>query len=340
MDFDILFFIANYSLLITFYLIMTLLVTGGAGFIGSNFIKYWLQKYDNDKVVNFDALTYASNLDNLLEVENDSRYKFVKGNICDKEKVDEVIRGVDLVVHFAAESHVDNSIKNPDIFVETNVLGTNVLLRSALEHKIKKFHHVSTDEVYGSLDLESEEKFLENTPYNPRSPYSASKAGSDHLVRSYFHTYSLPVTITNCSNNYGPGQHREKLIPKTILNILEGKKVPIYGDGKNVRDWLYVDDHCRAIDLVVQKGKIGETYLVGGMEGDVSNFDIIERIAKSMGKNIDDEVEFVEDRLGHDRRYAIDWSKIKNELDYEPEYSLDKYLEKTIEWYRDNLGNI
>jgi dTDP-glucose 4,6-dehydratase len=312
-----------------------LLVTGGAGFIGSNFILYWLKNHPSDTVVNFDKLTYAGNLKNLTSVEKNPNYVFIQGDITNPEMVENVMHGVDIVVHFAAESHVDRSIKEPAAFVKTNVLGTQVMLDSALRHEVKRFHHVSTDEVFGALPLGSSEKFNENTKYDPHSPYSASKAGSDHLVRAYFETYGLPVTITNCANNYGPYHFPEKLIPLAITNILEGKKVPVYGDGLYVRDWLYVEDHCRAIDLVLSKGKVGETYCVGSMTQDVNNLEVVKKILGIMGKG-ENEIEFVKDRPGHDRRYAIDWTKIKNELSWEPLHDFDTWLSKTVDWYKEN----
>ena len=314
---------------------MKILVTGGAGFIGSNFILYWLKNYPNDQIVNLDRLTYAGNLENLKEVEKNSNYKFINGNICDVNIVDRAMAGIDTIVHFAAESHVDRSIKKPQDFVITNVVGTQVLLDVALKYNAKRFHHISTDEVYGSLDLNDQSKFNERTNYNPRSPYSASKAGSDHLVRAYYETYGLPITITNCSNNFGPYQFPEKFISLAITNILEDKKVPIYGDGLYVRDWLYVKDHCRAIDLVLNKGKVGETYLVGGMTKDISNLEVTNKILKIMGKD-NSFIEHVKDRLGHDRRYAVDWSKIERELGWKPLHDFDKWLEKTVQWYKEN----
>ena len=314
---------------------MKLLVTGGAGFIGSNFILYWLKNHPNDTIINFDKLTYAGNLENLKSIENNSNYKFVQGDICDASQVDNVIKDSDTIVHFAAESHVDRSITGPSEFVRTNVSGTNVLLESALKYKIKRFHHISTDEVFGSLDLEDKGKFNERTSYNPRSPYSASKAGSDHLVRAYNHTFGLPITISNCSNNFGPYQFPEKVIPLAITNLIEGKKVPVYGDGLYVRDWLYVEDHCRAIDLILEKGKIGETYCIGGLTEDINNLEVIKKIIKLLGKS-EDSIEFVKDRPGHDRRYAVDWSKIKNELGWKPEGNFDELLEKTVNWYKQN----
>ncbi|OGG14686.1 dTDP-glucose 4,6-dehydratase [Candidatus Gottesmanbacteria bacterium RIFCSPHIGHO2_01_FULL_46_14] len=314
---------------------MKLLVTGGAGFIGSNFILYWMNQHPEDLVVNLDKLTYAGNLENLKEVEKNSTYKFIHGDICDAEVVARAMNNIDMVIHFAAESHVDRSITGPSPFVQTNVVGTHVLLESALKNKIKRFHHISTDEVFGSLELERPGKFSERTKYDPRSPYSASKAGSDHLVNAYYHTYGLPITITNCSNNFGPFQFPEKLIPLAITNLLEGKKVPVYGDGKYVRDWLYVEDHCRAIEAVLLKGKIGETYCVGGMTSDISNLSVIKKIIKYLGKD-ESMIEYVTDRSGHDRRYAMDWSKINKELSWKPAHDFDTWLSKTVQWYKDN----
>jgi dTDP-glucose 4,6-dehydratase len=314
---------------------MKLLVTGGAGFIGSNFILYYLKNHPKSSIINLDKLTYAGNLENLESVKDNPNYSFVKGDICNPEDVEKAMQGVDAVVHFAAETHVDRSIIDPQDFVKTNVLGTQVLLAAALALNIKRFHHVSTDEVYGSLNLQEKNIFNERTNYNPRSPYSASKAGSDHLVRAYYFTYNLPVTISSCSNNFGPFQFPEKLIPLAITNLLEGKKVPVYGDGLYVRDWLYVEDHCRAIDLILEKGKLGETYCIGGLTEDINNLEVIKKIIKMLGKSEED-LEFVKDRLGHDRRYALDWSKIKNELGWEPMHNFDEWLEKTVEWYRQN----
>ena len=314
---------------------MKLLVTGGAGFIGSNFIRYWLKNHSEDSIVNLDALTYAGNLENLSAVEKNPHYSFIKGDITDPEKVDQAMNEVDWVVHFAAESHVDRSITGPAAFVKTNIIGTEVLLDVALKHNVKRFHHVSTDEVFGALELDSTDKFNETTPYDPRSPYSASKAGSDHLVRAYYHTYQLPITITNCSNNFGPYHHPEKIIPLAITNLLENKKVPIYGDGLHVRDWLYVEDHCWAIDRVLADGKIGETYCIGGLTHDINNLEVVKKIIALMGKD-ESLIEFVKDRPGHDRRYAIDWSKIKNELGWEPKYDFDTWLGKTIEWFKEH----
>ncbi|MCL6096435.1 MAG: dTDP-glucose 4,6-dehydratase [Patescibacteria group bacterium] len=314
---------------------MKLLVTGGAGFIGSNFILYWVKNYPKDLIVNLDKLTYAGNLENLKSIEGNPNYSFIHGDICDSQIVHKAMQGIDLVVHFAAESHVDRSIIDPSEFVKTNVLGTQVLLDAALKHKVKRFHHISTDEVYGSLKLEDTNKFSERTNYNPRSPYSASKAGSDHLVKAYYYTYGSPVTVSSCSNNFGPYQFPEKLIALAITNLLENKKIPVYGDGLYVRDWLYVEDHCRAIDLILQKGKIGETYCVGGLTEDLSNISILKKIIKLLGKS-EESLERVKDRPGHDRRYALDWSKIKNELGWQPLHNFDEWLEKTVHWYKEN----
>lgn len=312
---------------------MKLLVTGGAGFIGSNFILYWMREHAGDSIVNLDKLTYAGNLENLTDVQKNPRYTFIHGDICNPETVKKALTGVDVVVHFAAESHVDRSILAPAPFITTNILGTYILLEAATKAKVTRFHHVSTDEVFGSLELGSSSKFSERTQYDPRSPYSASKASSDHLVRAYHATYGLPVTITNCSNNFGPYHFPEKFIPLAITNILEGKNVPVYGDGLNVRDWLYVEDHCRAIDAVLSRGKVGETYCVGGLTRDINNVTVVKKILAMMGKS-DDMIEFVKDRPGHDRRYAIDWMKIKTELGWKPQHDFDTWLVHTIEWYK------
>lgn len=310
-----------------------LLVTGGAGFIGSNFIHYWLNSHSDDQIVNIDKLTYAGNPENLKDIEENPNYSFIKGDICEETVVKKAMDGIDIVVHFAAESHVDRSIMDPAIFVKTNVLGTQVLLDAALDAKVKRFHQISTDEVFGALDLNTPEKFSDLTPYNPRSPYAASKAAADHLVRAYHITYGLPITITNCADNFGPYQYPEKLISLAITNLLEGKKVPVYGDGLYVRDWLYVQDHCSAIELVLQKGKVGETYLIGTDEPEIPNIEVVKRIIKALGKS-EDMYEFVKDRPGHDRRYAIDASKIKVELGWSPKYNFDEALEITIKWYQ------
>jgi dTDP-glucose 4,6-dehydratase len=310
---------------------MKLLVTGGAGFIGSNYVHHVLREHPEDSVVVLDLLTYAGNLENLKEAEGNSRFRFVKGDIADPTVVDPLVSECDAVVHFAAESHVDRSILDPAAFVRTNVLGTQVLLDAARMHDKKRFHHVSTDEVFGALGPD-DAPFDESTPYDPRSPYSASKAGSDHLVRAYFHTYGLPVTISNCSNNYGPYHFPEKIIPLAITNILEGKNIPVYGDGKQVRDWLHVADHCRAIDLVLRKGRIGETYCVGG-NGERENIVLIRTLLEILGAG-EDRIEYVTDRPGHDRRYAIDFRKIKNELGWEPSVTFEEGLRQTVEWFK------
>ena len=313
---------------------MKLLVTGGAGFIGSNFIRYWLDKYQEDQITNLDKLTYAGHLSSLKDVEKNDRYTFIQGDICDAEVVDKAIEGCEIVVHFAAESHVDRSILDPSTFVKTNVLGTHVLLDKALKAGVKRFHHVSTDEVFGALPL-GKGKFDEHTPYDPQSPYSASKAASDHLVRAYYHTFGLPITITNCSNNFGPFQDPEKFLPRLITNLINGQKLPIYGDGLYVRDWLYVEDHCRAIEVVLQKGKVGETYVVGGQSEDVNNITIAKLLLKIFGLD-ESYLEFVKDRPGHDRRYAVNWGKIKKELGWQPKYDFEKWLTETVKWYKKN----
>lgn len=314
---------------------MKLFVTGGAGFIGSNFILYWLRNHPQDKIINLDALTYAGNPDNLLSASPNPNYRFLKGDIGDAGLVEKAMKDVDVVVHFAAESHVDRSISDPAIFLRTNVFGTHTLLKAALKNKIKRFHHISTDEVFGALSLEDKSKFDEKSAFNPSSPYAASKAASDHLVSAFYHTYQLPVTITNCSNNYGPYQHPEKFIPLAITNALENKKIPIYGDGKNIRDWLYVTDHCRSIELVIREGKVGETYCVGGLTKDVSNIDILKLLLGILKKD-ESLIAYVADRPGHDRKYAVNWSKIKNKLGWQPEASLEEWLVKTVQWYKNN----
>jgi dTDP-glucose 4,6-dehydratase len=315
---------------------MKLLITGGAGFIGSNFIHYWLKTHSSDEIFNLDKLTYAGNLENLKNVEQSPNYHFVKSDILDGRLVNNLLKQekIDTIVHFAAESHVDRSIIGPQEFVKTNVLGTQVLLDAALNNEIKKFHHISTDEVFGSLDLDTKERFSEKSPLHPNSPYAASKSGSDCLVRAYFKTYGLPTTVTNTSNNFGPYQFPEKLIPLAITNLLEDKKVPVYGDGFNVRDWLYVDDHCRAIDLVLQKGKSGKTYCIGG-DNEWHNIDVVKLIIKLLNKN-ESQIEFVKDRAGHDRRYALDNTKVQKELEFKPTYNFEEYLEKTVNWYKEN----
>lgn len=310
---------------------MKILVTGGAGFIGSNFIHYWAKVHPEDQIVNLDVLTYAGHVESLKDLESNSNYKFIKGDITDPEVVKSVMEGVDTVVHFAAESHVDRSIIDPLQFVKTNVLGTATLLDAALKAQVKRFHHVSTDEVYGELGS-SDAPFTESTPYQPRTPYSASKAGSDHLVRAYFETYELPVTITNCANNYGPYHDPEKLIPRFITNLLEGQKAPLMGKGENIREWLHVEDHAEAIDFVLQKGKIGETYLIQGEEK--TNLEITKMLLQILGMD-ESMIEFVGHRLGHDFRYAINGDKLK-ELGWERKHSLSEDLPKVVEWFKAN----
>jgi dTDP-glucose 4,6-dehydratase len=312
---------------------MKILVTGGAGFIGSNFIRYWLAKHPLDKIINLDALTYAANPESLLDLESNPNYQFVKGNILDVDLVDSLVSDCDLIVHFAAESHVDRSLFDSAPFIQTNVEGTRVLLEAARRHGLKRFHHVSTDEVFGTLDFDSP-KFSETTPYDPRSPYSASKAASDHLVRAYYHTYGLPITISNCSNNYGPYQHPEKLIPHFITNLLSNQSVTVYGEGKNIRDWIYVDDHNRGLELIITKGRIGETYCLGG-NSERDNLSLTKDILRLMGQN-EDRIEYVADRLGHDLRYAIDFSKASRELNFQPQVNWEEGLARTIKWYQTN----
>lgn len=309
-----------------------ILVTGGAGFIGSNFVKYILDKYSDYEIINLDALTYCGNLENLKDIEDMDNYTFVKGDIRDKELVDDLVSKVDYVINFAAESHVDRSIEDPEIFIKSNVLGTQVLLNAAKNLGVEKYIQISTDEVYGTLGETG--YFSETTPLQPNSPYSASKAGGDLITRAYFETFDLPVNITRCSNNYGPYQFPEKLIPLMISNALEDKKLPIYGDGKNIRDWLHVYDHCQAIDLVLHEGKLGEVYNIGG-HNERQNIQIVKLILDALGKD-ESLIEFVADRLGHDRRYAIDADKIRNELGWEPKYTFETGIKETIQWYLDN----
>lgn len=334
----------------------TILVTGGAGFIGANFVPYFLDKYEDYHIVNLDKLTYAGNLENLIEVENNDRYTFVQGDICNRELIAYLFKTYDIggVIHFAAESHVDNSIKDPESFVRTNVFGTFNLLDVAREYwmespfKFKegyedcRFHHVSTDEVYGTLGETG--LFEETTPYAPNSPYSASKASSDFFVRAYFHTYGMNVITSNCSNNYGPKQHKEKLIPTIIRKALSGQNIPIYGDGKNIRDWLYVLDHCKGIDLAYHRGRLGETYNIGG-RNERDNLYIVDKICSILddkspskdGKSYKDLISFVKDRPGHDQRYAIDATKIENELGWKADEDFESGIIKTVDWYLNNL---
>ncbi len=336
--------------------LQNILITGGAGFIGSNFIKYFLTKDNSFKgrIINLDALTYAGNVENLLEIQNKfggEKYFFIHGNICDKEKVDKIFDEyqIDTVIHFAAESHVDRSILGPEIFLQTNILGTFTLLETAKKYWQNKdgsikndclFHHISTDEVYGSLGEDG--LFTEETSYSPRSPYSASKASSDHLVKAYHHTYGLPVTISNCSNNYGPLQFPEKLIPLMILNILEGKDLPVYGDGKQIRDWIHVEDHNHAVWLILQNGGVGETYNIGG-ENEWQNIQLLNKLIEIVAEkanltieNIKKTITHVTDRPGHDRRYAIDCSKIKKDLGWERQFDFESGLNDTVDWYIHN----
>jgi dTDP-glucose 4,6-dehydratase len=326
---------------------MNLLVTGGCGFIGTNFIRYILNKSDfTGRIINVDQLTYAGNPENLTDVEKifPDRYTFVQADICDKEKMAGIFgdHGIDTVCHFAAESHVDRSIVSPDDFIKTNILGTFNLLEIARNRKdqLSRFHHISTDEVYGSLGKDG--YFLETTPYQPSSPYSASKASSDHLVRAYHTTYNLPVTLSNCSNNYGPYQFPEKLIPLMILNALEGKALPIYGDGKNIRDWLYVDDHCSAIWEIIKHGREGETYNIGG-DCELENIKLVQMICDAVDEQTENNdgksrelITFVKDRPGHDQRYAIDATKIKTELGWSPKTPVESGIQSTINWYLEN----
>lgn len=313
---------------------MNILVTGGAGFIGSNFIHYMLRAYETYRIINYDALTYSGNLENLHSVDPDSRYSFIKGDIQNRELVEYVIQRyeVQAIVNFAAESHVDRSIENPIPFYNTNVIGTVILLELVKKYPHIKLVQVSTDEVYGSLGVEG--KFTEQTPLDPSSPYSSSKASADMIALSYYKTYQLPIIVTRCSNNYGPYQYPEKLIPLMITNALEGKKLPLYGDGLNIRDWLHVNDHCSAIDVVLHKGNFGEAYNIGG-NNEKTNIDVVEQIMSLLGKTKQD-LRFVADRLGHDRRYAIDATKMKEELGWEPQYTFEQGLQETVKWYKNN----
>ena len=308
------------------------LVTGGAGFIGSNFVRYMVDKYPEYDIINLDALTYCGNLENLKDIENKENYSFVKGDIRDKSIVDDLVKKCDYVINFAAESHVDRSISDPEIFIKSNVLGTQVLLNASKEFGVEKYIQISTDEVYGTLGESG--YFTENSPLQPNSPYSASKAGGDLITRAYFETFDLPMNITRCSNNYGPYQFPEKLIPLMISNALENKSLPVYGDGKNIRDWLHVYDHCTAIDLVLHEGKLGEVYNIGG-NNEKENIYIVKLILEELGKD-ESLIEFVTDRLGHDRRYAIDSTKIQTDLGWKPKYTFEIGIKETIKWYLDN----
>lgn len=313
---------------------MKILVTGGLGFIGSNFIRYMLSNYSNCHITNIDNMTYAANPKNLEDIENDNRYTFIKGSICNRNLVEEVFKGrFDYICNFAAESHVDRSIKSPSIFINTNVVGTSVLLDMALKYSVKKYIQISTDEVYGTLDEDG--LFTENSPICPSSPYSSSKASADLIALSYFKTYKLPVVVTRCSNNYGPNQHKEKLIPMIITNALNNKKIPVYGDGKNIRDWIYVIDHCRAIDLALRIASPGKVYNIGS-NNEKTNIEIVKLILKRLGKP-ESLITYVEDRLGHDKRYAIDGSLISSELGFNTKYTFEEGLNLTIEWYKNSL---
>ncbi|MBI4250455.1 dTDP-glucose 4,6-dehydratase [Candidatus Uhrbacteria bacterium] len=316
---------------------MRFLITGGLGFIGSNMIHYLLKKYPDISICNLDKMTYAGNPANLSDIENDPRYSFVKGDIADAAIVEKTFAEFqpDVVIHFAAETHVDRSIADPDVFIRSNTIGTHELLKAAKAHNVTRFHHVSTDEVYGHIALDSDERWTEESPYGPRSPYSASKAASDHFVRAYYHTYGLPITISNCANNIGPYMYPEKLLPLAITNILEGKKVPMYPPGNQVREWLYVEDHCSAIDSIVSKGIPGETYFVGPDNPQLSNLEVIKKLLAIMERG-EDMIEFVKDRPGHDQKYALDHSKITRELGWHPRYSLDESLERMVDWYTKN----
>lgn len=315
----------------------TYLVTGGAGFIGSNFVLYMLKKYEDIKIINLDKLTYAGNLENLKSIENDERHIFVQGDICDKELVSSLFEKyeIDYVAHFAAESHVDRSITDPEIFVKTNVMGTTTLLDAAKEFGVKRYHQVSTDEVYGDLPLDRPDLFFtETTPLHTSSPYSSSKASADLFVLAYHRTFGLPVTISRCSNNYGPYHFPEKLIPLMISRALADEELPVYGKGDNVRDWLHVYDHCVAIDLIIRKGRVGEVYNVGG-HNERTNLEVVQTILKALNKP-ESLIKYVEDRKGHDRRYAIDPTKLETELGWKPKYNFDTGIQQTIQWYLDN----
>lgn len=316
---------------------MTIIVTGGAGFIGSNFIFYLLNKYPNYRVICLDCLTYAGNLSTLASVMDNKNFRFVKESITNRESVYKLFEEEkpDIIVNFAAESHVDRSIENPELFLATNIIGTSILMDACRKYGIKRYHQVSTDEVYGDLPIDRRDLFFtEKTPLHTSSPYSSSKASADLLVLSYYRTYGLPVTISRCSNNYGPYHFPEKLIPLCIINALTDKPIPVYGNGENIRDWLYVEDHCKAIDLIIHKGTVGEVYNVGG-HNEESNINIVKLILKELGKT-EELIKFVEDRKGHDRRYAIDPTKIRNELGWVPETNFKDGIRKTINWYLEN----
>lgn len=312
---------------------MKMLITGGLGFIGSNFIRYMCQSHPDYLLVNLDKITYAGNPGNLKDIKNNKNYKFIQGDICDKGLVNNLVKDIDVIVHFAAESHNDRVNMNPMLALQNNTIGTEVLLDAAVRNGKIRFHHISTDEVFGHLET-TEGYFNEETPYHPRSFYPVSKAAADWWVRAYSTNKDLPITISNCSNNFGPYQHPEKVIPLFVTNLIEGKKVPVYGDGSNIRDWLYVEDHCSAIDLILQKGKIGETYNIG-TNYEVANIDLTKKLLNLLNKD-EEMIEFVNDRPGHDWRYAIDATKIKKELGWQPKYDFDEALEATVRWYQEN----
>ena len=318
---------------------MKIIVTGGAGFIGGNFIHYMLDKYRDYRIICVDSLTYAGNMETLVPVMGNANFRFAKVDITSHEEIDKIFEEEkpDIVINFAAESHVDRSIENPGIFLNTNIMGTGILMDACRKHGIKRFHQVSTDEVYGDLPLDRPDLlFTEETPIHTSSPYSAAKAGADLLVQAYHRTFKLPVSISRCSNNYGPYHFPEKLIPLMIINALNDKKLPVYGEGINVRDWLYVEDHCGAIDLIIHKGRVGEVYNIGG-HNEMRNIDIVKTIIKELGKS-EDLITYVTDRAGHDMRYAIDPTKIKNELGWLPETKFEDGIKKTIKWYLDNTS--
>lgn len=312
---------------------MKILITGGAGFIGSNFVRFWLRNHPQDQITVLDKLTYAGNLSTLKDIL--SQIKFVEGDIADEIIVKSVMEGVEYVVHFAAETHVDRSIHAPYQFTQTNILGTHVLLETARNLGVQRFHHISTDEVFGDIPLNEQWKFTESTPYHPSSPYSASKAGADHLVRSYLKTFDLPITISNCSNNFGPYHHPEKFIPRSIIRLLNGENIRLYHPGDQVRDWLYVEDHCRAIEAILLHGKIGETYCVGGLANGISNKEVALTILEIMDLP-EDRIEFISDRAGHDVKYDIDWSKINRELGWQPAKTFKERLTETIHWFQNH----
>lgn len=314
---------------------MRILVTGGAGFIGSAFIRYWLKNHPDDSIINFDALKYSGNLENLRGVDRLPNYEFLKSDICDRDEVDKAMeKDIDTVINFAAQTHVDLALYTPYEFIKTNIIGTKNLLDAATKYKIKRFYQISTDEVFGDLPFDSKEKFTESTPPHPNNEYAASKAAAEQFVMAYQHTYNLPTTISNCTNNLGPYQYPEKFVPLAITNVLEGKKIPLYGRGEHVRDWLHVEDHCLAIDLILEKGGVGKRYLIGSDHEEITNLELLKMILKIMGKS-EDFIEFVKDRPGHDRKYAVDNSQIKA-LGWLPKYGLTETVALTVDWYTRN----